>query len=83
VARLLHGGQLKRVMHCQSRTKGLVGGRAPVREDALEVLTLEEAAALLRGEEPALLAIAEQGDVPRPRIGEEWRFFAHRSAELA
>jgi excisionase family DNA binding protein len=60
---------------------GLVVGRAALREDAPEVLTLEEAAALLRVEDAALLAIAEQEDVPGQKIGQQWRF--SRAALLA
>lgn len=53
---------------------GLVVGRAALREDPLEVLTLEEAAALLRVDDAALLAAAEQADVPARLIGRQWRF---------
>lgn len=60
---------------------GLVVGRAVLREDAPGVLTLEEAAALLRVEDAALLAIAERGEVPCQQIGQQWRF--SRAAVLA
>src|SRR6059058_1379618 len=39
-----------------------------------EVLTLSEAAALLRVEEAALAELASQGTVPAQKIGAEWRF---------
>lgn len=61
--------------------EGLVVGRAAVREDAPEVLTLQEAAALLRVEDAALLVIAQRGDVPCQQIGDQWRF--SRAAVLA
>jgi excisionase family DNA binding protein len=60
---------------------GLVVGRAALRENPPEVLTLEEAAALLRVEDAALLEIAERGDIPGQRIGQQWRF--SRTALLA
>lgn len=41
---------------------------------APEVLTLEEAAELLRVDPDALRAWAEAGDVPGRRLGDEWRF---------
>ncbi|MFZ0384771.1 MAG: helix-turn-helix domain-containing protein [Solirubrobacteraceae bacterium] len=54
--------------------EGLVVSRAALREDAAEVLTLEEAAALLRVEAGALLTIAARGELPGQQIGEQWRF---------
>ena len=53
---------------------GLVVGRAALREDAPAVLTLEEAAALLRVSDADLLQIAQRGDIPARQIGEQWRF---------
>lgn len=46
-----------------------------------EVLTLEEAAALLEVDEGAVLESAEAGRMPGRRIGPEWRF--SRAALLA
>ena len=46
-----------------------------------EVLTLDEAAALLKLPVDALLARAQSGDLPGRRFGKEWRFA--RSAILA
>jgi excisionase family DNA binding protein len=43
-----------------------------VRSD--EVLTLEEAAALLKVSADAIRARAEDGDLPGRRFGNEWRF---------
>jgi excisionase family DNA binding protein len=53
---------------------GLVVGRAALRKAAPEVLTLDEAAALLRVEPAPLLALAERGELPGQQIGEQWRF---------
>jgi excisionase family DNA binding protein len=41
---------------------------------AQEVLTLPELAELLRLDEEATRALAEAGELPGRRIGEEWRF---------
>lgn len=59
----------------------LVVGRVDFREDPPDVLTLGEAAALMRVEERQLLDEAERGDLPGRRIGGEWRF--SRSALLS
>jgi excisionase family DNA binding protein len=40
----------------------------------LEVLTLEQAAALLQVEPGEVRKLAESGDLPCREIGEEWRF---------
>ena len=53
---------------------GLVVGRVALREEAPEVLTAGEAAALLRIGEPELREAAERGELPGRRIGSEWRF---------
>jgi excisionase family DNA binding protein len=52
----------------------LVVGRAALREDAPEVLTLQEAAAMLRVGTAALQATAETGSLPGRCIGDQWRF---------
>jgi excisionase family DNA binding protein len=44
----------------------------PVHE--LEVLTLEQLAALLELDVEAVRVLAEQGDLPGRKLGEEWRF---------
>jgi excisionase family DNA binding protein len=46
----------------------------PAPPPAGEVLTLEEAAALLRVDVEALRDWAEAGDVPGRRLGGQWRF---------
>jgi excisionase family DNA binding protein len=46
-----------------------------------DVLTLDEAAELLRVDAPALRRLAGRGDVPARRIGRDWRF--SRAALLA
>jgi excisionase family DNA binding protein len=80
-------GQSKRrlvenaVRHHLEIDEGLVVGRASLGEDAPEVLTLEEAAALLRVQDAALLAIAKRGELPCKQIGDQWRF--SRAAVLA
>lgn len=55
--------------------KGAPLGRhefTPVKE--LEVLTLEQLAALLELDADAVRASAEQGDIPGRKLGEQWRF---------
>jgi excisionase family DNA binding protein len=59
----------------------LVIGRATLHEDAPQVLTLEEAAVLLRVPDADLLEIAQRGDIPARRIGGQFRF--SRAALLA
>jgi excisionase family DNA binding protein len=49
--------------------------------DADEVLTLEEAAALLRVAPADVAAMVDTGDLPGRRVGSQWRFA--RSAVLA
>lgn len=41
---------------------------------ALEVLTLEQLAALLELDVDAVRALVEQGDIPGRKLGEQWRF---------
>jgi len=60
---------------------GLIVGRASLREDTPAILTLDEAADLLRLGADGLLTAAEAGKVPGRKIGEEWRF--SREALLA
>ncbi len=54
--------------------QGTVVGRIALRETLPDVLTLEEAAALLRLPAGALEAAAASGNVPGRRIGDDWRF---------
>lgn len=58
-----------------------VGHHSFTPAPAAEVLTLDDAAQLLRVSPAALLERAENGDVPARRIGDEWRF--SRAALLA
>jgi excisionase family DNA binding protein len=51
-----------------------VAHRAAKRMGTLEVLTLEEAAALLKLPADAVRSRAEGGDLPGRRFGKEWRF---------
>lgn len=54
--------------------EGLVVGRVALREPAPDVMTLSEAASLLRVQEAQLRQAAEQGEVPGRLIAGEWRF---------
>ncbi|HWD66192.1 MAG TPA: helix-turn-helix domain-containing protein [Solirubrobacteraceae bacterium] len=54
--------------------QGTVVGRVALRESLPAVLTLEEAASMLRVPAGELEAAAAAGDVPGRRIGAEWRF---------
>jgi excisionase family DNA binding protein len=65
---------------------GLVGGPArqpgtAAPDAAGEVLTLEDAARLLRAEPGDVLALIEAGDLPARRLGQDWRL--SRTAVLA
>jgi excisionase family DNA binding protein len=60
---------------------GLVVGRAALRETGDEVMTPGETAALLKLDEPAVLAAAQEGDLPGRQVGGHWRF--SRSVVLA
>lgn len=51
-----------------------VGHAAVTAAPPPEVLTLEEAAALLQVEEGEIAALAEAGELPGRRIGAAWRF---------
>ena len=60
----------------------VVVGRAEFTPaDAQEVLTVEQVAELLQVEPDDVSALADAGELPGRRIGEEWRFL--RSAVLA
>jgi len=60
----------------------VVVGRAEFTPaDAPEVLTIEQAAQLLQAEPDDVRALADAGELPGRRIGDEWRFL--RSAVLA
>jgi hypothetical protein len=54
--------------------EGLVVGRASLREQLPEVLTLGEAAAFLRIDEPQLLEASVSGELPGRVIAGEWRY---------
>ncbi|MGO8904537.1 MAG: helix-turn-helix domain-containing protein [Solirubrobacteraceae bacterium] len=53
---------------------GLVVGRAALREVGDEVMTAAETAALLKLDEPAVLAAAEDRQLPGRQIDGHWRF---------
>jgi excisionase family DNA binding protein len=52
----------------------LLVGRAELREPLPEVMTLAEAAAMLRIDDQALADAASRGETPGRRFGDEWRF---------
>jgi excisionase family DNA binding protein len=60
---------------------GLVVGHVALQETGDEVMTVGEAAALLKLDEQAVIAAAQGGDLPARQIGGHWRF--SRSAILA
>lgn len=60
---------------------GLVVGRVALTEAPPEVLTLEEAATLLRVDPEQLLTATEESGIPGRQVGGEWRF--SRDALLA
>jgi len=76
-------GRRKQELVSELLSDQLVVGRAEVADPgaAAEVLTAEEAAALLRVAPEVLLERARRGELPGRRLGEEWRFA--RSALLA
>jgi excisionase family DNA binding protein len=49
-------------------------GHHEFRPTAQDVLTLAQAAELLQVDEKSLAELAEKGDLPGRRIGEDWRF---------
>jgi excisionase family DNA binding protein len=67
-------GRPRRVV-IEDQPDGLTVGHAAFRPTApAEVLTADEAAELLRVGVDVVLAMAEAGEVPARRLGEEWRF---------
>ncbi|MBB4663392.1 helix-turn-helix domain-containing protein [Conexibacter arvalis] len=55
--------------------QGLTLGRHDFRPDPVaDVLTLADAAELLQVEETSVASLAERGELPGRKIGEEWRF---------
>jgi excisionase family DNA binding protein len=54
--------------------EGLAVGRHAFRPATAEVLTLPEAAELLRVDEAAVVALAESGELPGRKVAGEWRF---------
>jgi excisionase family DNA binding protein len=72
-------GRRKQQLVSELLSDRLVVGRAELREDnetspTAEVLTLDEAAALLRVSIDAVRARAERGELPGRRFESEWRF---------
>jgi excisionase family DNA binding protein len=58
-----------------------IGGHSFVPAQELEVLTLEQLAHLLSLDVDQVLGLAEAGEIPGRKLGEEWRF--SRAAVLA
>ncbi len=59
----------------KTATPGLTLGRHHFRPaDAPDVLTLEQAAALLQVDPAEVAALADAGELPGRRIGGDWRF---------
>jgi len=74
-------GELRRVV-VETGGDGLTVGRADFRPNpAPEVLTLDQVAELLQLEPAAVADLAEAGELPGRRIGDDWRF--SRAAVLA
>src|SRR5829696_7244675 len=74
-------GELRRVV-VETGGDGLTVGRADFRTNpAPEVLTLDQVAELLQLEPAAVADLAEAGELPGRRIGDDWRF--SRAAVLA
>ncbi|MBO0767799.1 MAG: helix-turn-helix domain-containing protein [Solirubrobacterales bacterium] len=74
-------GRSKRHLVEQAVREHLVVGRAALQETPPEILTLEEAAALLRIDPSDLQQAAVAGQLPGRLLGQEWRF--SREALLA
>src|ERR1700745_2273470 len=54
---------------------GGTGGPHPLRPASeLEILTPAQLSGLLQVEEEVVLELAEEGDLPGRKVGEEWRF---------
>ena len=67
-------GELRRVV-VETGGDGLTVGRADFRPNpAPEVLTLDQVAELLQLEPAAVADLAEAGELPGRRIGDDWRF---------
>jgi excisionase family DNA binding protein len=84
VAKHISASQLDELRRVVIETGGetLTVGRADLRPaEPAEVLTLESAADLLQIEPSQLNELAEAGELPGRRIGEDWRF--SRAALLA
>jgi excisionase family DNA binding protein len=60
--------------HLGEQQREFVVGRVTMQEPLPDVLTVGEAAVLLKVSEADVRAAAESGDLPGRRIGDEWRF---------
>ena len=68
------GAMPRRVVVEADEPQLVVGHHSFRPADLSEVLTPAQAAALLQVDEDAVLALAEEGQLPGRRIGDEWRF---------
>jgi excisionase family DNA binding protein len=71
----LGASDARRVVVETSGEELTVGRHAFMPDPAPEVLTLEQAAALLHADVDAVAALAESGELPARRIGQAWRFY--------
>ncbi len=72
---------LRRTITVESADESLVVGQHSfLPNEVPEVMTLADVAGLLQSDEESVAALADGGELPGRRIGEEWRFA--RSAVL-
>src|SRR4051794_21812241 len=72
-AHLPHAGSRRVVVESMEDTM-TVGHHSFVPTTAPDVLTLDEAAELLRADAATVAVMAENGKVPGRKLGDEWRF---------
>ncbi len=66
---------LRRTITVESADDSLVMGRHSfVPNEESEVMTLTDVAELLQSDEEAVASLADSGELPARRIGDEWRF---------
>jgi excisionase family DNA binding protein len=68
------GATPRRIVFEDEPDQMVVGHAAFTPAPPAEVLTLEEAAELLRVEPDALRGLAERGELPARRVDDDWRF---------
>jgi excisionase family DNA binding protein len=66
---------LRRTITVESADDSMVMGRHSfVPNEEREVMTLAEVADLLQSDEESVAALADSGELPARRIGDDWRF---------